>query len=169
MMLIFSAFVASLDGLLIGLSLRLSHQKLTYFNIFILFSGNIFLYSTLLSIYFLFHFQFVTKFISTIFYIFLAYNSFSQKNKETLPETTCLNFSSCLFLTLVHSIDGALVSLGFVYEYPIFLIIFLFSFMAVLLMVIGNYGGSFFQNIKKSNYYGAFLFLLLAIFNQFFS
>jgi len=167
MMLVFSSFVASIDGFLIGISLKFMKQNLTIRNLSILFLCNLVLYSLLLSLYSFFQFSFVTKFMATIFYLIFAFLAFREKPEEEISFTHDLSFVSCIFLTLTHSIDGAFVSLSFVYEYPLWMIIILFSFMAVLLMFLGYFFASQVKHIKKSNYVSGLLFFLLAIFNQF--
>ncbi len=168
MMLLISSFVASLDGFIIGIGLKGNRIQLTYKEFFILFFENIILYSILLFLYSFLQFQFITNFISTLFYLILAFLSFRNKEEETTIFSKKLNLLSCFFLTLSHSMDGVLVSLGFVYEYPLGIIVFLFSFMAVLLIVLGYFFANTFSMPKKSNYISAFLFLLLAIWNHFF-
>lgn len=167
MMLLFSSFVASLDGFLIGISLKFMKQDLTFRNISMLFFFNLILYSILLSLYSFFQFNFVTKFIATLFYLIFAFLAFRDKPEEEISIKRDLSLVSCIFLTLTHSIDGAFVSLSFVYEYPLWVIIFLFSFMAVLLMFMGYFFAGHIKHVKKSNYISALLFFLLAFFNQF--
>lgn len=168
MMLFISSFVASLDGFVIGIGLRGLHFNISYKNFIVLFLENLFLYSTLLFFYSFFHFQFITNFVSTLLYLTLAFVSLKSKKEKNSMMPKTLNVFSCFFLTLTHSLDGSLVSLGFVYEYPLWIIICLFSFMAVLLIALGYFFSTSFQVSKKSNYVSAFLFFLLAIFNQFF-
>lgn len=166
MMLLFGSFVASLDGLLIGISLKIMQRKISFQNIITLFLGNFFIYCILLSLYYFFAFQFVTKFISTLLYCMLAI--FSLCNKEEQRNLTKnLSFIHCITLTFTHSIDGALVSIGFVYHYPLWIIILMFSFMAVFLMILGYLLGGRIKGIKKSNYVSALLFFALALSNQF--
>ncbi len=166
MMLLFGAFVASLDGLLIGIGLKLMNRKMSIRNIGTLFLDNFIIYSILLSLYYLFEFQFVTKFISTLLYFLLAILSLrSQEESVSIPKG--LSFIHCIALTLTHSIDGVCVSVGFVYHYPLWIIISLFSFMSVFLMVLGYLLGGRVPQVKKSNYVSALLFFLLALFNQF--
>ena len=52
MFVFFSAFVASLDGFIIGLSLRLSNIKFSNKNIFLFLLGNIIIYSLAIFAYY---------------------------------------------------------------------------------------------------------------------
>lgn len=168
MMLLISSFVASLDGFIIGIGLKGNRIQLKWKEFIILFVENIFLYSFLLFLYSFFHFQFITPFISTLLYLVLAFFSFRNKEEDIPIVSKNLNVFSCFFLTLTHSLDGVLVSLGFVYEYPLFVIIILFSFMAIFLIGLGYFFAKSFPMSKKSNYISTVLFLFLAIWNQFF-
>lgn len=168
MFVFLSAFVASLDGFIIGLSLKLSGVKILKKNILLFLLGNIFIYSTAILTYTFFHFQFVTNFVSTILYLILAYLSFSDDNNLNHISDKVLSFSKWILLIFTHSLDGMLVSLSFVYEYSAIFLIFLFSIMSILILLCGYYFGRIFSTQKKSNYIGALLFVLLAILNQFF-
>lgn len=165
MFLILNSIVASLDGLIIGVGLRLSHVSLSKKNIFILFWGSILIYSLFLFFYSVFHFSFMTKFISTCLYLFLAWRSFKEEHKVYDKN---LSFFECVLLTLTHSLDGTLISLNFVYVYTIPLIVCIFSLSSILVLLFGYYGTCLFKNIKNSHFISAILFLLLAIINQFF-
>lgn len=169
MLLFLSSLVASFDGFLIGISLKCMNLKLSIQNICVLFISNFVIYSCVIFLYTFFQFQFVTQFVSTLLYLFFAF--LAWKDNDSFEEHTPiqeLHLFPCILLALTHSFDGALVSLNFVYEYPCLLLIFLFSFMAVLLLVLGYLFANSFHHIKKSNYFSALFFVLLAIWNQFF-
>lgn len=169
MFVFFSAFVASLDGFIIGLSLRLSNIKFSNKNIFLFLLGNIIIYSLAIFAYTFFHFQFVTTLVSTILYFILAYFTFIDSEEiDTYQEGQILSFGKLLLLILTHSLDGTLVSLSFVYDYSIFFLVLLFSFMSITILLIGYYFGKLFRMKKKNRYIGSILFVLLAILNQFF-
>ena len=73
MFVLLSSFVASLDGFIIGLSLKLSGVKISKQNMVTFLFGNLFIYSFAILAYTFFHFQFITNFVSTILYLILAY------------------------------------------------------------------------------------------------
>jgi len=166
MFLLINSIVASLDGLIIGIGLRLSSVKINKTNILTILIGNILIYTLFLTLYYSFQFTFMTKTISTILYLFLAYRSLKEETKKEYQEK--LKFWECILLTLSHSLDGTLISLNFVYTEPMIKIVTYFSLSSLLILLIGYYFASVFKNNKKSNYWSAFLFLLLAIINQFF-
>lgn len=166
MFLLLNAIVASLDGLIIGIGLQLAKVKLNKSNILTIFIGNFLIYTLFLTLYYYLGLSFMTKTISTILYLILAWRSLKEDENKKYSEK--LKFLECIFLTISHSLDGTLVSLNFVYTEPIFKIVSYFSIASILILLIGYYFASLFQNIKKSNYISATLFLLLAICNQFF-
>lgn len=165
MFLILNSIVASLDGLVIGIGLRLSNVVLDKKNLFTIFLGNILIYTFFLTLYYYFQLTFMTKFISTCLYLFLAWRSFKEEHKVYDKN---LSFFECVLLTLTHSLDGTLISLNFVYAYTIPLIVCIFSLSSILVLLFGYYGTCLFKNIKNSHFVSAILFLLLAIINQFF-
>lgn len=167
MFLLFTSFVASLDGFLIGMGLRLANISLTKKNILTIFIGNLLIYSFFLILYSFFHLSFMTKLFSTILYLLFAWKTFREKEKENSYQET-LNFKECLLLTLTHSLDGTIVSLRFVYFYSLWKIIFIFSFSSLFLLLLGYFSARIFKNFKKGNYLATGLFLILAILNQFF-
>ena len=75
MFLLINSIVASLDGLIIGIGLRLSNVKVNKTNILTILIGNFLIYTLFLTLYYSFQFTFMTKTISTILYLFLAYRS----------------------------------------------------------------------------------------------
>lgn len=169
MFVFLSAFGASLDGFIIGLSLKLSHQKFSKMNMITFLIGNFILYSLALVLYSTFHFHFVTRFISTLLYLLLALLTYHDRKEEIENRfSQVLSFKRCLLLVFTHCIDGTLVSLNFVYEYSIPFLVFLFSMMSFFILLFGYYFAHLFPNPKKSNLFGALLFVLLAILNQFF-
>ncbi len=167
MFLLLNSIVASLDGLIIGIGLQLSKVKLSKTNILTIFLGNSLIYTFFLTIYYYFQFTFMTKTISTLLYLFLAYRSLKEKEEQRKYKKT-LHFLECVLLTLSHSLDGTIISFNFVYTEPILKIVSYFSLASILILLIGYYFASIFKNNKKSNYISAILFLLLAIINQFF-
>lgn len=166
MFLLLNAIAASLDGLIIGIGLKLSHIKLTKTNKFIIFIGNFLVYLLFLTLYHYFKFTFMTKGVTTILYFFLAFQSYRNQESFQTNEKT-LNFISCLLLTLTHSLDGTIISLRFVYEFNILYICFIFSSMSLFILLIGYYFAILFKNQKNENYLRTLLFLLLAFINQF--
>ncbi len=82
MFLFFNALVASMDGLIIGINLKLSKIKLSKLNGFIMFITNCLIYTFVLLLYKYFHFTFMTKNISTILYLLLAYMAFKENENE---------------------------------------------------------------------------------------
>lgn len=166
MFLILNSIVASLDGLIIGIGLKLAKTKLTKRNIVTILFGNIFIYTLFLTLYYYFHLTFMTKTISTILYLLLACLSFKDDKNKTYANK--LTFLECTLLALTHSLDGTLVSLNFVYNYKLIHIISIFSFSSITLLLIGYYFASIIKHTEKSGTISALLFLLLAIFNQFF-
>ena len=140
MFLLLNAFIASLDGFIIGSILRFSNIKLSKTNFLAIFLGN------------------------TLVYLFLAFHSLKEEEKNYEGD---LKLKDYFLLTLSHSLDGTLVSLNFAYSYNIYYIVFIFSTFAILLLYIGY---TFFKRIKNSNknkYISFSLFLLLAIINYF--
>lgn len=166
MFLLLNAFVASLDGLIIGIGLRFSKVKLTKTNILTILVGNAIIYTFFLTLYYYFHLTFMTKTISTFLYLFLAWRSFKEEKQKEYKET--LPFWECMLLTLSHSLDGTLISLNFVYTEPIFKIVSYFSIASILILLLGYYFASLLSKTKKENKISTILFLLLAIINQFF-
>ncbi|MCI8575020.1 MAG: hypothetical protein HFI09_00960 [Bacilli bacterium] len=169
MFVFFSAFVASLDGFIIGLGLRLSHIKFSKKDILLFFLGNVIIYSFAIFAYTFFHFRFVTTLVSTILYLVLAYFTFIDSEEiNTYEECHNLTFGKLALLILTHSLDGTLVSLGFVYDYSLFFLVLLFSTMSIGILLFGYYFGRLLKTKKKNRYIGSILFVLLAILNQFF-
>lgn len=165
MFLLLNALVASLDGLIIGIGLRLANISLTKKNILIILLCNIFIYTFFLILYYYFKLTFMTKTISTILYLFLAWRSFKEEEHSNYAEK--LNTLECIILSFTHSLDGTILSLNFVYIYNLLIVVGIFSFMSIFILLIGYYFSTFFKNIKKSNYISSLLFILLAIINQF--
>ncbi len=165
MFLLLNSLVASLDGLLIGIGLRLAKSKLSTTNILSIFIGNMMIYTFFLLLYYYFKLSFMTKTISTILYLFLAWRALKEDEKANYQKK--LTLLECCLLTLTHSLDGTIISLNFVYNYPLFEIIALFSFMSVAVLYIGYTFATLFSGIKKANILSALLFILLAIINQF--
>ncbi len=164
MFLLLNAFIASLDGFIIGSILRFSNIKLSKTNFLAIFLGNTLVYTFSLFIYLKFNMTFMTKTISTLLYLFLAFHSLKEEEKNYEGE---LKLKDYFLLTLSHSLDGTLVSLNFAYSYNIYYSVFIFSTFAILLLYIGY---TFFKRIKNSNknkYISFSLFLLLAIINYF--
>lgn len=168
MFVLLSSFVASLDGFIIGLSLKLSGVKISKQNMVTFLFGNLFIYSFAILAYTFFHFQFITNFVSTILYLILAYFTFAEDEKLNQVNDKTLSFGKWIMLIFTHSLDGTLVSLSFVYDYSSLFLILLFSFMSILILLCGYYFGSLFSIKKRNRYIGALLFILLAILNQFF-
>ena len=169
MLVFLSAFVASLDGFIIGLSLRLSNIKFSKRNGIFFLLGNIFIYSLAIFSYTYFHFQFVTTLVSTILYLILAYFTFMDSEEiNTYENMQNLSFGKLILLILTHSLDGTLVSLSFVYDYSMLFLILLFSFMSISILLFGYYFGILFKFKKKNRYIGSILFILLAFLNKFF-
>lgn len=165
MILFLSSLVASLDGFLIGFNLKISQVKMKRKDFCFFFCGNLILYSIVLYSYAFFQFTFFTSFVSACFYVILAYLSlFDHEEKFSIAQKH-LTILTLFLLILSHSIDGTLISLGFVYEYSIWLLVFLFSFMSVFILFLGYSIGMLFPEIKYSNYVCALLFLLLAFGN----
>ena len=166
MFLILNSIVASLDGLIIGIGLKLAHTKLSKTNILTISIGNIVIYTFFLTLYYYFKLTFMTKLISSCLYLFLAWRSYKEKENNTYTEK--LSFLECILLTITHSLDGTLISLNFVYNYQLIYIISIFSFSSIILLLLGYYFAKLIKITKKSNYISACLFLLLAFTNQFF-
>lgn len=164
--LFLNAIVASLDGLIIGIGLRFSNIELSKKNIFIIFIENILIYTFFLFLYKYFHFTFMTKNITTLLYLFLAWNSFHNEDSIEIKEQK-LNFITCSFITLTHSLDGTIVSLSFAYNYALLYICCIFSILSVLILLIGYYFAKQFKNCKKGNYLSTILFVILALINHF--
>lgn len=167
MFLFINSIVASLDGLIIGIGLRLSNQKLSKKNFFTILIGNILIYTFFLFFYKYFKCTFMTKNVTTILYLLLAWSAFHSNDSFSFHDKS-LSFLNCLLLTVTHSLDGTLISLHFVYTYKLFLISFLFGCMSLLILLIGYYFAKPLQFNKKSKYISTFLFFLLAFINQFF-
>ena len=166
MFLFLNSIVASLDGLIIGISLQLAKVKITKTNVLTIAIGNILIYTFFLTLYYYFQFTFMTKTLATILYLFLAWRSYKEQEHKNYKEK--LSFIETILLTLSHSLDGTLISLNFVYAEPIIKIVISFSLTSLLILLIGYYFTKIFKNVKKSNYISAALFLLLALINQFF-
>lgn len=163
LMIFFSAFVASLDGFFIGLSLKFGNITLRKQDILFFLIGNLMIYSLFLFSYSFFQFHFFTDYISFLLYLFLAYLYFFD-TKETPSFTNhSLSISTFFLLLVSHSIDGTLVALSNVYDYSVWFLVFLFSFMSLFILLVGYYFGSLFPNFKHSNWICAILFLLLAL------
>ena len=165
MFLFLNALVASLDGLIIGISLRLENSKITKENIVTILVGNYIIYSFFLFLYYYFQFTFMTKNITTLLYLILAWNAYRDKNTLEF-KTNTLSFRQCLLITLTHSLDGTIVSLSFVYNYSLIHIITVFSLMSLLILLCGYYFSRIVK-IKKENLISSILFLILAIINHF--
>lgn len=166
MFLLLNAIVASLDGLIIGIGLRLSNVQLSKKDTFIIFLGNFLIYTFFLSVYYYFKFTFMTKALTTFLYIILGLNAL--RNEETCHiQQKKLSFLNCILITLTHSLDGTIVSLSFVYNYKILHIVLAFTVMSLSILLIGYFFAKIFNTSKKS-YISTFLFFLLAFINQFF-
>ncbi len=165
MFLFINSLVASLDGLIIGINLKLTKIKLTFFNLLTFLIFNTLIYFLVLKTYYLFNLSFISKNIATIIYLFLALNNLKSKEQQEYNQK--LNFFNTLILALSHSLDGSLISLNFIYQYSLITIISLFSFMAVFILLIGYYFANLFKHLKNGNFYSALLFIILAIFNYF--
>ncbi len=165
MFLLLNAIVASLDGLIIGISLRLSNIKITKSNISTIFIGNLLIYFFFLFLYKHFQLTFMTKNITTILYLILGIHSIYDKDSYH-PKEKKLHFINCLFITLSHSLDGTIISLSFVYNYKLIHIALIFSFMSLIILLIGYYFAKFFKTNKES-YISALLFFTLGIINLF--
>lgn len=165
MFILLNALVSSLDGLIIGISLKLSNTKLTLKNYLILFITNTLIYSTITTLYYAFYLKFMTTTITTILYLLLAINAYKENRDDEYSKI--LSIKQTILLAIVHSLDGSIISLNFVYNYNIIFIILLFSISAILLLILGYLFAKIFKKIKKGNYISAFLFILLAILNLF--
>lgn len=163
MFLILNAIIASLDGLIIGISLKLSKIKLTIKNNLIFLLTNIFIYTLITLLYYNFEFKFMTTGVTTILYLILAWNAF-KSNEEEITKNN-LSILNTIAIGFSHSIDGSIVSLNFVYTYNLLYIITLFSFISLITLLIGYYFANNFKRFKKSNTISALLFILLAFLN----
>lgn len=166
MFLLLNSIAASLDGLIIGIGLRLASIKLSKTNMLIIWLGNFLIYALFLFLYYFFKLTFMTKSITTILYLVLAFHAWRNNESFAVKEKT-LGLFSCLLLTLTHSLDGTIVSLSFVYQYSILHICCIFSGMSLIILLIGYYFATLFKSKKKESYISASLFLLLALINQF--
>ena len=165
MFLFLNALVASLDGLIIGISLRLENTKITKTNILTILIGNYVIYAFFLFLYYHFRLTFMTKNITTLLYLILAWNAY--RNKDTMEtKANILSLKECLLITLTHSLDGTVISLSFVYNYPLIHIVTVFSFASLIILLFGYYFANIIK-VKKENLISAILFLLLATINQF--
>lgn len=164
MFIILNALAASLDGYIIGISLKLSKTKLTLKNNLIILFTNFFIYTTIIVLYYSFKCRIMTTSITTILYIILAWNAYKEKEEHF---EKALTTKKAIILAAAHSLDGSLVSLNFVYEYNLIYIILLFGITSLVLLLIGYYFANLFKSTKKSNFISALLFILLAIFNLF--
>ncbi len=165
MFIILNSVIASLDGLIIGISLKLKKIKLETKNTLIFFIGNIIIYSIFISLYYFFDLKFMTKNITTILYLILAINTIKSKESNNF---NCLTIKNTIFLTLAHSLDGTIVSLSFIYNYNNIFIILLFSISSTIILILGYYFAKIFKHIKKEELISGLLFIILAILNQFF-
>ena len=163
--MLLNAFTSSLDGLIIGISLKLSNTKLNLTNYLIMFITNLLVYSTIITLYYEFHFKFMTTPITTILYLLLAINAFKTDINEQYEQK--LAIKQTIILAIVHSLDGSILSLNFIYSYNILFIILLFSVLAIFLLIVGYFFANNFKKIKKGNYINTFLFIVLAILNLF--
>ena len=109
----------------------------------------------------------MSKTFTTILYLVLAYQAFKNKDEVNFNGKN-LNLLNCLILTLTHSLDGAIISLNFVYSYNIMYISLIFSIMSLLTLLIGYYFAKYLKNLSKNNYISALLFIILAVINQYF-
>lgn len=165
MFLILNSIAASLDGLIIGIGLKLAKVKISKTNTFIILIINILIYTFFIIIYKYFNLSFMTKTISTLLYLLLAWHSLKEEKENDYQKK--LTISECIILATTHSLDGTIISLNFVYNYPSTYIIFIFSFMSIFILLIGYYFANIFKNTKKSNCLSCLLFILLAILNYF--
>lgn len=165
MFLILNSIAASLDGLIIGIGLKLAKVKISKTNTFIILIINILIYTFFIIIYKYFNLSFMTKTISTLLYLLLAWHSLKEEKENDYQKK--LTISECIILATTHSLDGTIISLNFVYNYPSTYIIFIFSFMSIFILLIGYYFANIFENTKKSNCLSCLLFILLAILNYF--
>ncbi len=164
MLLLLNAIVASLDGIIIGISLKLANAKLTIKNSTILFINNYLIYSAIIFLYCFFNFKFMTPTIATLLYLFLAWHIFKENNDNNNYDYN-LSFKQLFLLSLTHSLDGGIISLNFVYDYSLFIIITTFSTFAIVFLCLGYIFAKSLKQIKKSNLISALLFVLLAILN----
>lgn len=164
MFILLNAIIASLDGLIMGIGLKLKNIKLNFKHIFIILFINIFIYGLFINIYYYFHLSFMNKNIVTCLYLFLAFNLITTKNNDKDFKTLTVK-NTCL-LALTHSLDGSIISLGFVYKYPNMLIVFIFSLFSISILLLGFYFANIFKNIKNKEFISSSLFILLAILNN---
>ncbi len=165
MFILLNALVASLDGLIIGIGLKLSKTKLTFTNKLIILLTNVFIYTIIITLYYSLKVKFMTTGITTLFYLFLAWNAYKAQEEDVFEQK--LSIKKTIFIAAAHSLDGSIVSLNFVYNYNFLFIITLFSLASILLLLCGYSFANLLSNIKKSNLINAFLFLALAIINLF--
>lgn len=165
MALLLSSFASSIDGFVIGMSFRLQNVNLKKRNLFFIFLTNVFVCSFFILCYQHFHFTFLTKEIITLSYFFFALRSL--KSDDTNQYQKQLNFWECIIFAITYSLDGAMISLAFINIYPIWMIVLTFSMMSILFLLFGYLFSSVFKSFKKSNYFSALLFLILALLNQF--
>lgn len=165
MFLLFNAIVASMDGFVMGMGLRLARVKITKGNMIVFLLGNVIIYTFFLFLYRYLQLRIITKFGTTILYLVLSWYAFKNK-EESYPKS--LEFKELMLLLLTHSIDGTAISLGFVYSYRLEAIVVSFSLLSVAVLILGYYSVNVFQGFKKTNYISSLLFVLLAIWNQFF-
>ena len=166
MFLLLNSIVASIDGFIIGISLKITKTKLSWKNNLTIFLTNFFIYFTIISCYYFFKFHFMTTYITTFFYLFLAWSSYHNKQNETYNHK--LSIKNSIFIATAHSLDGGVISLNFVYDYPLIIIILMFSFIAFALLLIGYYFANIFNSLKYTNVCCSGLFIILAIWNLFF-
>ena len=166
MFLFLNAIITSLDGFVIGINLKFAKTKLKLYNYLVLIITNMIIYSTIIVIYYIFHFHFMTTLITTIFYLILAWNAYHDSNDQNYEHVLPLKHT--ILIAIAHSLDGGIVSLNFVYNYSLLKIILLFSLAASILLFIGYLFAHLFKNLKHSNIVSALLFIALAIYNYFF-
>ncbi len=159
-MIFFHAFVASLDGFFMGMALRIRNISFSLFYRILFLFGNLFLYTFFLCSYQFFSLPFFTKPFSIGCYLFLFF--FSLRSSTDIPMME-MKFFPFLTVLLSHVLDGGIISLQFVYSYPIWFLVFLFSFFSYRLFFFGFSFGKYLPFIQKSNYLVAFFFFLLLI------
>ncbi len=164
MLLLINALGASLDGLIIGISLKLAKTKITFSNYLLIALTNTLIYTSIILLYTKFSLKLITPLVISVFYLYLAWHTYHEKNS---PNIKSLSIKQSIFLAIIHALDGSIIALNFVYDYPLFLIIFIFAFFSIFCLVLGYLLAKHIKLSKNSNKVSALLFILLAILNYF--
>ncbi len=156
-MLLIYLSLASIDSIFVGISYKIAHYKLKWWDFLLLF---IFSFCILILMHLLFY---ITNFKDSLTnlksVIFLILGILSLKNKDDEKVKNSFTLKEKILFSIGNSIDGFLISLTLLNLYaPIFLS-FLFALFGVLFFIFGYY---FTPRKKSLTKFSSIIYFILA-------